>query len=135
MCIRTIMNRLFALILAAVVSLTGSASALAAELSGKYQQDTLAVIETLTAVLSAPSDAPGLPELQNEARKEINDYISRYRRNSKSGGLKSFTTMQTALNSLAGYYTAYGSRPVPEKLKTRVQMELKQAEIAVKRGV
>jgi photosystem II Psb27 protein len=135
MFLKSILNCLFALILVVVIGFTGSASASAAGLGGNYQQDTLSVIETLTTVLTSPSDAPDLPELQNQARKEISDYISRYRRNTKSGGLKSFTTMQTALNSLAGYYTAYGSRPVPEKLKTRVQMELKQAEVAVKRGV
>ncbi|MFM7572579.1 MAG: photosystem II protein Psb27, partial [Snowella sp.] len=45
------------------------------------------------------------------------------------------TTMQTALNSLAGYYTAYGSRPIPEKLKNRLKIEFKQAKVAVERGV
>jgi photosystem II Psb27 protein len=43
--------------------------------------------------------------------------------------------MQTALNSLAGYYTSYGTRPVPEKLKKRLKQEFKQASVAVERGV
>lgn len=135
MFLKSFLKSLFALILVAVIGITGCASAFAAELSGNYQQDTLAVIETLKSLLSSSGDAPNLSELQDEARKEISDYISRYRRISKSGGLKSFTTMQTALNALAGYYTAYGSRPIPEKLKTRLQMELKQAGIAVNRGL
>jgi photosystem II Psb27 protein len=42
--------------------------------------------------------------------------------------------MQTALNSLAGYYTSYGNRPLPEKLQTRILQEFKQVEIALKRG-
>jgi photosystem II Psb27 protein len=84
--------------------------------------------------LNLAGDDANKADLQNKARQQINDYISRYRRNGNSGGLKSFTTMQTALNSLAGYYTAYGSRPVPEKLKTRLQQEFKQASIAVQRG-
>jgi photosystem II Psb27 protein len=95
----------------------------------------LTVIETLTTALDLPSDAPDLAAIQTTAREQINDYISRYRRETKSGGLRSFTTMQTALNSLAGYYTAYGSRPIPEKLKNRLKIEFKQAKVAVERGV
>jgi photosystem II Psb27 protein len=103
-------------------------------LTGNYSQDTLAVIETLTTALDLSPDAPELAEVQALARTQINDYISRYRRESQSGGLRSFTTMQTALNSLAGYYTAYGSRPIPEKLKKRLKLELAQAQTAIERG-
>jgi photosystem II Psb27 protein len=134
MSLKSILSSLFALILVAVLGLTGCSSTSAAGLNGNYSQDTLAVIETLNSVLNLPGDAENKVDLQKQARQQINEYISRYRRNSNSGGLKSFTSMQTALNSLAGYYTAYGSRPVPDKLKSRVQQELKQASIAVKRG-
>ncbi|GBF79928.1 photosystem II lipoprotein Psb27 [Aphanothece sacrum FPU1] len=104
-------------------------------LSGDYTNDTLKVINTLTTALDLPNDAPNKTEVQSLVREQINDYISLYRRNGKSGGLRSFTTMQTALNSIAGYYTAYGTRPIPEKLKTRLKQEFKQAEISVQRGV
>lgn len=135
MSLKSLLSSLFALVLVAVLGLTGCSSTSAAGLNGNYSQDTLAVIETLTSVLNLAADDANKTELQNQARQQINDYISRYRRNSSSGGLKSFTTMQTALNSLAGYYTAYGSRPVPEKLKNRLTQELKQASIAVQRGI
>ena len=49
-------------------------------------------------------------------------------------GLSSFTTMRTALNSLAGHYSSYPNRPVPQKLKTRLEQELQQVESALKRG-
>jgi photosystem II Psb27 protein len=104
-------------------------------LTGNYSQDTLKVIETLSTALDLPSDAENLSEVQSSVRAEINDYISRYRRDASSGKLRSFTTMQTALNSLAGYYTSYGTRPVPEKLKKRLKQEFKQASVAVERGV
>ncbi|MEY3826318.1 MAG: photosystem 11 kD protein, partial [Cyanobacteriota bacterium] len=81
-----------------------------------------------------PDNADNKVSIQSQAREQINDYISRYRRESKSGGLKSFTTMQTALNSLAGYYTSYGSRPLPDKLKDRLKQEFKQVGIALQRG-
>lgn len=127
------LSRLLALVLVAVIGLVGCSDGTG--LTGNYSQDTLTVIETLTTALDLPSDAPNRAEVQALARAQINDYISRYRRETKSGGLRSFTTMQTALNSLAGYYTSYGPRPVPEKLKKRLQQEFTQAQRSVERGV
>jgi len=105
-------------------------------LTGKYTDDTLTVIEDLTQVIETPADASIEVKRENQtlARKQINDYVSRYRKNNKYSGLKSFTTMQTALNSLAGYYTSYGNRPMPEKLKKRLLQEFKQVEFAIKKG-
>ncbi|MEM8777549.1 MAG: photosystem II protein Psb27 [Cyanobacteria bacterium P01_G01_bin.49] len=131
---KSYLSRLLAIILVAVISLTGCGES-SAGLTGDYTQDTLTVIETLTTAINLPNDADNKSNIQSLAKEQINDYISRYRRNDKSGGLRSFTTMQTALNSLAGYYTAYGSRPIPEKLKTRLKQEFKQAQIAIKRGI
>ncbi len=126
-------SRLLALVLVVVIGLMGCSSSTG--LSGNYSQDTLKVIETLTAALELPNDAPNITEVRATVREQVNDYISRYRRETKSGGLRSFTTMQTALNSLAGYYTAYGTRPIPDKLKNRLKIEFKQAQAAVERGV
>ncbi|MGL5033371.1 MAG: photosystem II protein Psb27 [Microcystaceae cyanobacterium] len=130
---KNFLSRLLALVLVAAIALVGCDSGTG--LTGNYNKDTLTVIGTLTTALDLAPDAANQSEVQTLARQQINDYISRYRRETNSGGLRSFTTMQTALNSLAGYYTAYGTRPVPEKLKKRVQQEFKQAAIAVERGV
>lgn len=132
MSLKNSLSRLLALVLVVVIGLMGCSSTTG--LSGNYGQDTLKVIETLTTALDLPEDAQNKAAIQNQAREQINDYISRYRRESKSGGLKSFTTMQTALNSLAGYYTAYGSRPLPPKLKERLKLEFKQVQVALERG-
>jgi photosystem II Psb27 protein len=132
--LKSYLSRLLALVLVAVIGLVGCSSG-AGGLSGNYKQDTLAVIETLSSAIDLTPDAPNKTELQSLARQQINDYIALYRREDKSGGLRSFTTMQTALNSLAGYYTSYGSRPLPEKLKTRLKQELKQAATAIERGI
>ncbi|MFN5513682.1 MAG: photosystem II protein Psb27 [Cyanobacteriota bacterium] len=133
MSLKPLFSRLLALLLVVVVGLAGCESPTG--LTGNYNQDTLAVIETLTTALELPSDAPNQSEVQAQARAQINDYISRYRKETKSGGLRSFTTMQTAVNSLAGYYTAYGTRPVPDKLKKRLKIEFAQAKQAIERGV
>lgn len=105
-------------------------------LTGKYSDDTLTVISDLTAIIETPVDVSIEKKKENQiiARKQINDYVSRYRKNSKYSGLKSFTTMQTALNSLAGYYTSYGNRPIPDNLKKRLLQEFKQVEFAIKKG-
>ena len=126
------LSKLLALILVVVIGLGGCASPTG--LTGNYTQDTLAVVENLTAAIELPNDAANKREAQGLARKQINEYISNYRRNGNYGGLKSFTTMQTALNSLAGYYTSYGNRPLPEKLKKRLLQEFNQVKVALKRG-
>ncbi|MEY2985242.1 MAG: photosystem 11 kD protein [Cyanobacteriota bacterium] len=131
--LRNQLARVLALVLVAAIGLTACDSGTG--LTGNYSQDTLTVIGTLTEALDLPADAPNRQDVQDTARAQINDYISRYRKNTKSGGLRSFTTMQTALNSLAGYYTSYGSRPVPEKLKKRLKLEFVQAQRSIERGV
>jgi photosystem II Psb27 protein len=132
--LKSYLSRLLALVLVVVIGLVGCSGS-PGGLSGDYSQDTLKVIETLTTAIDLPNDAANKSEIQTLARQQINDYISRYRREDKSGGLRSFTTMQTALNALAGYYTAYGSRPIPEKLKKRLQQEFKQVQFSIERGI
>ncbi|MEN9387652.1 MAG: photosystem protein Psb27 [Cyanobacteriota bacterium] len=103
-------------------------------LSGNYVEDTVAVADTLLATIALSADDPGRSEAETSARALINDYMARYRPQPKVNGLASFTTMQTALNSLAGHYTNYPNRPVPDALRDRVSKELKKAETGVVRG-
>lgn len=130
------MKRLFsgllALVLVAVIGLTGCSAAPGA-LSGNYREDTLAVIESLRTALNTPNDSPDQPEAQAVAREQINDFFARYRRDGGLLKLSSFTTMRTALNSLAGHYSSYPNRPVPQKMKDRLELEFKQVEAALKR--
>ncbi|NJO80053.1 MAG: photosystem II protein Psb27 [Cyanobacteria bacterium RM1_2_2] len=129
---RRVLSSLFALILVAVVGLTGC-SASPDTLSGDYRQDTLAVIESIRGALDLPDDSPDKVSAQSEARQGINDFSARYRRDGALLKLSSFTTMRTALNSLAGHYSSYPNRPVPKKLKDRLELEFKQVEAALKR--
>ncbi|MBV2350531.1 photosystem II protein Psb27 [Synechococcus sp. HK05] len=103
-------------------------------LTGNYVEDTVAVADTLIATIALPADDPGRSEAETSARALINDYMARYRPQPKVNGLASFTTMQTALNSLAGHYANYPNRPVPDALRDRVSKELKKAETGVVRG-
>ena len=123
--------RLCALILVCFITLTSCSSA--SGLTGNYRDDTLNLISSLRTAIELPEDAPQKTEAQAEARDLINAFASRYRRDPSVSGLSSFTTMQTALNGLASHYTAYPNRPVPEKLKSRLDREFKQIELSLKR--
>jgi photosystem II Psb27 protein len=128
------LSRILALVLVVVMGLMGCSSS-PAGLSGNYTQDTLAVLESLKTAINLPQDDANKKEAVSIARSQISDYASRYRRNDKTSGLRSFTTMQTALNAIAGYYSSYGSRPLPDKLKQRLDREFKEVELAIQRGV
>lgn len=136
--LKRILSRVVALALVVMVSfagLTACSGESASGLTGKYVDDTLVVVENLTAAINLPVDASDRNEVQAAARLQMNDYMSRYRRDSKVSGLKSFTTMQTALNALAGYYSSFGSRPLPTKLKDRLSKEFESVSLSIKRGI
>jgi photosystem II Psb27 protein len=129
------LSRLLALVLVAVIGLMGcSSNSSTTGLTGDYRQDTFALLQSLRTAIELPEDAPEKAEAQAEAREKINDFASRYRRDSSVATLSSFTTMRTALNSLAGHYSSYPNRPLPKKLKTRLEQEFQQVENALKRG-
>ena len=128
------LSRLLALVLVVAISLMGCTSN-PSGLSGNYREDTIAVLDSLKTAINLPDDASDKKEVVTLARRQISDYASRYRRDPKTSGLRSFTTMQTALNAIAGYYSSYGNRPVPEKLRKRLDQEFRQVEISLKRGV
>jgi photosystem II Psb27 protein len=127
---------LLALLLAVVLSISTAAPAFAfgSSMTGNYSDDTHAVITGLREAIAFPTEGPEKAAAQAKARGLINDFVARYRRDGKVGGLASYTTMQTALNALAGHYSAYPNRPIPEKLKTRLEREFKQADAALSRG-
>ncbi|HEY9909094.1 MAG TPA: photosystem II protein Psb27 [Thermosynechococcaceae cyanobacterium] len=132
---KRVLVRLVALVLVLLMSWGHTSAALAADsLSGEYKQDTLSVLETLKTALNLPIDAPERGPAQAEARKLINDFTARYRRNGSVAKLSSYTTMRTALNSLAGHYSSYPNRPVPKKLKDRLELEFGQVATAINRG-
>jgi photosystem II Psb27 protein len=114
--------------------LLGACSGSSSSLSGNYVDDTVAVADSLIATIALAADDPGRGDAETRARGLINDYMARYRPRAAVNGLASFTTMQTALNSLAGHYANYPNRPVPDALRERVTKELQKAERGVTRG-
>jgi photosystem II Psb27 protein len=131
------MKRFFAFFLSlALVStlfLTSCSASPTTGVSGNYRQDTLAMIDSLRTAIELPEGTPEKSAAQSEARSKINNFISQYRRSSKVSGLSSFMTMTTALNGIAGHYASYPNRPIPEKLKKRLDQEFKMVEGALDR--
>lgn len=134
MLMKRYLSRLVALVLVVVIGLMGCSSTSASGLTGDYRQDTLTLLQTLRTAIELPEDAADRVEAQAQARQAINDFASRYRRDASVSNLASFTTMRTALNSLAGHYSSYPNRPLPQKLKSRLEQEFRQVEGALKRG-
>jgi len=130
---RPIVRLLTPLCLAGVLLLS-ACSASASGLSGNYVDDTVQVAHSLLTTIAIPQDEPGHQAAETQARALINDYISRYRPRHDVNGLASFTTMQTALNSLAGHYSNYANRPLPDALRARLEKELHKAESSATRG-
>ncbi|MGI0492359.1 photosystem II protein Psb27 [Alkalinema pantanalense CENA528] len=128
------LSRLLALVLVVVMGLMGLPGvAVADTLTGNYKEDTLGVIEVLVEAIDVTADNPDRKQLVEDAKQKINDFAARYRRNGSVVKLSSFTTMRTALNSLAGHYTSYPNRPIPEKMKNRLKDEFRQVKIALNR--
>ena len=127
-------SRLVALVLVVVIGLMGCSSQSVTGLTGNYSQDTLTLLQNLRTAIELPDNAPEKPEAQAQARQAINEFMSRYRRDNSVTTLSSFTTMRTALNSIAGHYSSYPNRPLPQKLKNRLDQEFRQVESALKRG-
>lgn len=134
---KSILSRLFALVLIWVVgvtSLTGCSFGSKGSLSGDYRQDTLAIVNGLRNAIELPDDSLDKASSQEQTKQIIYEYASRYRRDQSVSNLSSYTTIRTALNALAGHYSSYPNRPIPQKLKARLEKELKQVEGALRRN-
>ncbi len=122
----------FALIIYFFLIITPSYAA-QSSMSGDYTKDTITVVKALKGAIETPKDASNKDEVREDSLSLITDYISRYRNRGLVNKTQSFTTMQTALNAMAGHYKNFASRPLPDKLKERLNKELSLAEKMVLR--
>lgn len=125
-------STLLALVLVVAIG-CGSCANVPATLTGDYRQDTLGLVSSLREAIALPEGTAEKAEAQADARQRINDFAARYRRDQSIARLSSFSTIRTALNSLAGHYSSYPNRPLPEKLKQRLEQIFQQVEMALKR--
>lgn len=132
---KNFLSRILALVLVVVIGLMGCSATNVSGFTGDYSQDTMEVITNIRTSFDLPDNSPKKRELIDLIRAQVSDYASRYRRDPKTKGLRSFTTMQTALNALAGYYSSYGIRPLPEKLQKRLEIQFGRVEFSLNRGI
>ena len=124
----------FSLSLIIIFTLFNSPSIAAkTSMTGNYAKDTISVVKTLQTAVDTPKDSTNKDDVRSEALTLITDYISRYRNRGMVNKTQSFTTMQTALNAMAGHYKNFASRPLPDKLKERLTKEFSLAEKMVLR--
>ena len=124
----------FALSLIVIFTLLSSPSlAVKTSMTGDYAKDTISVVKTLQKAVDTPKDSPNKDEVRCESLTLITDYISRYRNRWIVNKTQSFTTMQTALNAMAGHYKNFASRHLPDKLTERLTKEFSLAEKMVLR--
>tara|TARA_B100000614_G_scaffold147096_1_gene130618 strand:+ start:2194 stop:2628 length:435 start_codon:yes stop_codon:yes gene_type:complete len=125
---------IFTLSLIACITFLGNPTfAAKSNMTGDYTKDTVSVVKTLKDIIETPKDSPKKDEVREEALSVITDYISRYRNRGMVNTTQSFTTMQTALNAMAGHYKNFATRPLPDNLKERLNKELSIAEKMVLR--
>ncbi len=105
-----------------------------AGLTGNYMADTADTIKTMREAVNLADNAENRMAVKTSARYRINAYVSRYRADRDKSGLYSYTTMSTALNTLAGYYNGAMKRAVPTKMRDRLLQEFDRAEAALAQG-
>ena len=133
-----LINRLMEATLALLICLclifipfNSSANAARTAMTGDFTKDTVSVAQSLKETIAIPNDNDERSSAQKEAVILITDYISRYRNRPQVNQTVSYTTMQTALNAMAGHIKTFSKRPIPEDLKTRLTKELSKAEAMV----
>ena len=130
------LNKALSIVLSIIVAFSifsAPSYAVKTSMTGDYAKDTISVVRTLQTAVDTPKDSPSKDEVRDEALILITDYISRYRNRGMVNKTQSFTTMQTALNAMAGHYKNFASRPLPDKLKERLTKEFSLAEKMVLR--
>ena len=97
-------------------------------MSGNYIDDTVLVVHDLKETIALSPETEKLSDKEDQAVQLITAYISRYRNRSQINKSLSYTTMQTALNAMAGHYKTFKNRPLPDQLKNRLNEQLSKAE-------
>ena len=130
-----LINRLMEATLALLICLClifipfiSSANAARTAMTGDFTKDTVSVAQSLKETIAIPNDNDERSSAQKEAVVLITDYISRYRNRPQVNQTVSYTTMQTALNAMAGHIKTFSTRPLPDELKNRLNKELSKAE-------
>jgi photosystem II Psb27 protein len=131
---KTLLSRLCALLLVAVLFVSGCASTPGTErLSGDYSQDAATAIAVLREAVNLPEEAENGVAVREDALAVMDAFAARYKAN-KYSGLQSFTTLRTVFNTVGSTYRKSVARPIRNDKVDRVKSELDRAEQALLRN-
>ena len=131
---RTFLSKVVALMLVAVLFVSGCASTPGTErLTGKYAEDAQIVVDVLRESLAVPADAENIQDVRADALSVMEAFASRYSRN-KYRSFRSYTTLRTIFNTVGSNYRMSRVRPLRQDKIDRALSELRQAELAAQRG-
>ncbi|PRW32896.1 Photosystem II repair PSB27- chloroplastic [Chlorella sorokiniana] len=101
----------------------------------RYEKETTDIISNVRSAATLERDAPGREETMAAVRKDINNWVARYRRNATFSGRPSYGNVYSAVNAMAGHLNSFGpTAPVPKKRLERMLKELDDAEKFLSRG-
>lgn len=100
-----------------------------------YKNDTAAILAEVNGAIAMDRDDPARDEKIGQVRKDINQWVAKYRRNDQFSGRPSFSNTYSAINALAGHYNSFGTQaPIPRKRLDRLNKELGDAELLLTRN-
>ncbi|KAG2445024.1 hypothetical protein HYH02_008892 [Chlamydomonas schloesseri] len=100
-----------------------------------YNADTSAILDKVKVTLALDKDDPAKEDSVKGLRKDINNWVAKYRREPKVSGKPSFGNTYSALNALAGHFNSFGATaPIPKKRLERLQKEIDDATLLLTRN-
>ncbi|EFJ42752.1 hypothetical protein VOLCADRAFT_107104 [Volvox carteri f. nagariensis] len=100
-----------------------------------YNSETSAILGKVKVTLALDKDDPTKEDSVKALRKDINNWVAKYRREPKVSGKPSFGNTYSALNALAGHFNSFGATaPIPKKRLERLQKELDDASTLLNRN-
>mmetsp|Transcript_33686 Transcript_33686/g.34312 ORF Transcript_33686/g.34312 Transcript_33686/m.34312 type:complete len:202 (+) Transcript_33686:86-691(+) len=98
-------------------------------ISGNYYDDATRVVKHMRYACQLQKGDPIIVDFAGKTKKEMNEFVSSYRRFNSVNGRQSFSLLYTSISVLAGHYTSYGLKfPVPEKRRKRLLQEFNDIE-------
>lgn len=95
----------------------------------------MSLIDKATEIIALPLDDDTLEARAGDLRKDINNWVARYRRDDRFSGKPSFSNLYSAVNAIAGHYNSFGpTARIPAKRLDRIKVELEQAKRFVNNG-
>jgi photosystem II Psb27 protein len=105
------------------------------KLKKEYLEDAQNLIANMRLATNLTRGDAGFEDTVINTRKEMNEFVSYYRRQARYAGAQSFNTIYTAINTLAGHYASFGNTyPVPAKRRERLTVQYKEIEKYLKKG-